>query len=156
MYPVMEFFAHNPRATAAEALTYFHQELSISEQVAYVKAENAETVRLKGLIHPLYAEKSDINETIKYVLMDIDTAVATKFPPRQGSEKDRERERIKLMGESPQYKQLETQLREKIEEIYQLEQELEAVDRNAKNGRRLIDLYTAYVTFINDFCKSRV
>lgn len=155
MYQIVEFFTHHPRATVMDAADYFAKELEISTQVAHLKKENPETLRLRASLRPLYGAKRDIDEEMKYIISDIEGEVMVKYPPRQGTENQRDQLRAQLKKSNAQYQHLETTLRQTLEDIYQLEQELEEIERNAKNARRITELYTVYMTFINEFCKNR-
>lgn len=153
LYQIVEYFNFNPRATAMEAIGHMEKELDIGTQVQYIKDEVKTVTRLRLDIRPLQGQRRDIEEKMKYVISDLGVAVMLKYPPRQGTKEDRDKELEILKEASSDYRLLLGQLQQVTEQIAELETELYTMDQNAKNARRLVELFEAYVKFVTQFKK---
>lgn len=154
MYQIIEFFANQPNATALDAVSYFEEQFEISNQLKYLTAEAPETLRLKGLVKPLHRERSDLQEKIKYVMSDIESAIYIEYPPRKGTDAEREQMRQKLKKENANFQDLNQKLLAVGDKINDIDDEIDSVDRAAKNARRMTELLQAYILFINSYCSS--
>lgn len=151
MWQIVEYFNYNPESSAKEAISYFEEQFEHSKQINALKVEADEVARIRSLLRPLFGEKADLNERIKYVVSDIEMEVYIQYPPRKGSDAERETLRNKLKKGNESFQSLNTQLKEVGRKIVELEDELDEVDRRAKNARRLTELLQAYILFINEY-----
>ena len=152
MYKIIEYFQNNPDATPMEAVSYFEGEFDIPSQVQALRDEAHDIMSIRAQLKPLYWRKSEINEQLKFAISDIEMNVYIQYPPRKGSDAERETLRNKLKGESETYQKLEKELKELGRKITDLEYEMDIVERKSKNARRLTELMQAYTVFISEYC----
>lgn len=155
MWQIHDFFLSNPKATAAQAVDHFSRELELGKQIDVLKNEVSDLMRLRDALKPLTDKKAALQETLQYINMEIDVVVATTYPPRQGSDKDRDTLRTKLRKENPEYMKADAEFKQVNLEIHELGYEIEDIERNAKNARRLMELFDTYARFLTEYCKEQ-
>lgn len=151
MYQIVEYFKYNPQATALDAASYFEKELEIGTQVEILKEEVNALVNIRKQLRPLYAEKNEALEKTKYAISNIEGDVYMEYPPRKGSETEREILRNKLKKTSTEYIDANNDLKVVSGKIEALEDAFDEWERRAKAARRLTELMQAYLMFIKEF-----
>lgn len=153
MYKVVDYYRNNPNAKPMEAVSYFEEEFGISEQVRVLKIEAVEAHAIRKQLRPIFGERLVVEENMKYALSDMELEVYMEYPPRQGTDAQRESMRNRLKKENVEYRELQTQFRALTDRINDIEDDYKELESKAKNARRLTELFQEYVAFINTFAK---
>lgn len=153
MRKLIEYMKWNPEATSSELAGHFEKELDIPRQVELLLQEGTEYDRIRTKIRPIYAQRQEVEEKMKYMLSDMEMEVYLEYPPRKGSDTQREAMRNSLKQENEAFVQLQQEFRSKTSEITELEDGLKVLDMNAKNARRLTELFAEYMKFIAEKSK---
>jgi hypothetical protein len=154
MQQIVEYFNFNPHATAMQAIGYFEKELDITTNLQYIANEVRLVTTTRIDLRPLQGQKRDLNERMSYLVSDFAMDVAEKFPPRQGTKEQRDQYLEELKAASLNYQKYSEQLNEVQERIIVLEDQLYEAETNAKNARRIVELFEAYVKFVTQFRKN--
>jgi cell shape-determining protein MreC len=144
-WQVIEFLDENPNAGVKEIINHFAEQLNINDQIQYLKEEVEKVLEIRVHLRPLYAQKMEVDQELIMLDSEFDMEVMTEYPPRKGSDKERKAYKQKLQQEHVEYQNLQQKLGELKEEIEQLEQEMDMVQQNAKNARKLVDLFNTYI-----------
>jgi archaellum component FlaC len=144
-WQVMEYLDENPDAGIKEIINHFADKLEINEQIAYLKEEVEKVLEIRVQLRPLYAQKMDLDNQLLLLDSEFDMQVMVKYPPRKGSDKERKAYKQELQQDSENYQAMQSKLTELKEEIESLEEEMEMVQQNAKNARKLVDLFNSYI-----------
>lgn len=155
MWQVHEYFLTHPKSSAAEALDYFSVQVELDKQVHILKQEVSDMSAIRQQMKPLLERKADLDEQLRYIIIEIDTEVAVTYPPRQGSDKDRDLLRQKLKKEHAHYGTLDKEFKDVSLSLSDLQYRLDEIDRNAKNARRLTELFDSFARFLTEYCKTR-
>lgn len=153
MEPIMDYARQNPSASAQDIIKHFEDVMEIPRQVQILKTEVDETRRFKGQLRPTYAKRMEVEEKMKYAMSDIEVEIFMEYPPRKGSEAQREALRDKLKAKNPQYLELRAQYDAFTRDIQDLEDELKLLEMGSKAARRLTELFGQYMTFITEQTK---
>lgn len=151
MYTVLEVWRSNPNFGALDVINYFEKELEIGKNVEILKNEIHNTMRVRQELRVLRAKKLEAEELLKYEQIAIDGEVFMEFPPRKGSDTQREQLRMKLQKENPNFREAKEAFREAVAKVVEKEDELELIGTECKNARRMIELFKAYSAFIKDY-----
>lgn len=154
MYQIVEYFNFNPNATAMQAIGHLEKEMEIKQNVQYIKDEVPIATDARIKLRPLFGQKRDIIERMKYMEMDFAVDVALEYPPRKGTKEDRDAMMDKLKAGSKDYQELGNQLLQIGDQIMVIEDRLHDAENNAKNARRIVELFEAYVKFVTQFRKN--
>lgn len=150
MQPIIEYMQQNPSASTVEIIRHFEDVLEIPKQVYLLKNEVDETRRFKSQLRPLYAKRLDAEERMRYAVSDMEVEIFLEYPPRKGSEAQRETMRDNLKRESKDYNEYKGQFDEFTYEIKDIEDEIRYLEMGAKNARRLTELFAVYVDFVKE------
>jgi hypothetical protein len=154
MYQIVEYFSYNPQATSMQAIGYFEKEMNITENLQYIANEVRLVTAARTNLRPLQGQKRDIVEQMTYFTSDMAVDVELKYPPRQGTKEDRDKYLKELQGKSTPYQNCVVMLNDTQEKIVVLEDQLYEAETNAKNARRILELFDAYVKFVTQFRKN--
>lgn len=108
--------------------------------------DRAEGLRSERI--PLFSQSMEIRERIAQIEGDIEMEVMLEYPPRKGSEKQRDLLREKLRFESEEYQRYSTELNEVKEQIAEIEFQERLLDEDVKHARRKIELHAAYLQLV--------
>lgn len=150
MYTVLEVMRSNPDFGTLDLLNYFERELEISENVKVLKNEVAQATRVRQELRVLRAQRLDAEESLKYAMSAIEADVYMEYPPRQGSDAQRETLRLKLQKESNEYQDAKKTFRDAAAKVLEKEDEMEVIETECKNARRMIELFKSYSAFIKE------
>lgn len=153
MYRILEFFELNPRANAIEAMRKFENELEVTEHVKVLKNEFQRASAIKKSLRVLYAQRRDVDEKMKYLMSDIEMEIFLEFPPRKGSDAQRENMRMKLKRENVNYMELEENFKGFTMQIDDLEDQYKDLEIEVKTARRMTELFKVYAEFITEYSK---
>jgi uncharacterized protein YhaN len=155
MYKILDYYRQHPNASAVEVVSYFEEEFDISTQVEIIKQEAVRAHQLRSQLRPLYGQRLEVDEKTKYVLSDIEMEVYLAYPPRQGSEAQREAKRNEMKRINVEFIELHADFRGIANKIDALEDDYKEIEHKAKNARRLTELFGQYVAFITEYSKGR-
>lgn len=155
MQKVLDYYRYNPNATPVEVMSYFEGEFEVAENTRRIKEEVAKNGELRAKLRPLYGQRLEVEEKMKYAISDMEMEVYLEYPPRQGSDAQREALRNKLKKENMEYTELNGQFRALNITIGEIEDELKDIEQGAKNARRMLELFGYYIQFLNEFAKGR-
>jgi hypothetical protein len=149
MWKVVDFFDKNPNASIIEAASFFEEELEIKKQTTALKDESRIIANARMQIRPLYAKKKDIEEQMMFIIStNIDVEVFVKYPPRKGSKEERDKYRDELKQANVEYQELTKQLKDVNIQLEELNDEMSNAERDAKNARRLTEIFNGYMQLI--------
>jgi predicted nucleic acid-binding Zn-ribbon protein len=144
-----DFLSENKNASKQEIFSHFFNELDMQNQLLYIKTEVEKTKELSEKIRPVMLRKKDLEEKLKEISQEMEIEVASAYPPRQGSEREREILRSKLKKESQTYQNLDAEYRAVSELIFNLEIELQEVQTKAKNARRISETFETILNYVS-------
>lgn len=128
------------------------RELETNMQVdSLVHAIRNEVPRLREIaqqLRPLLGERHSLNEKIIVINLGIDMDVALEYPPRKGTDAQRQMMKNELQQKSEAYKEAQAQIRILSEQIDALTYEKNLIEQEAKNARRLLETHEQYVEYI--------
>lgn len=150
MYTVLEFYRANPGADALEAINYFEKELEIPKQIEILKNEVDEVLKVRRELRVLRGKKAEAEERVRLTMSDIEMEVYLEYPPRKGTDAQREQLRSKLQSESPSYQEAKEAFKEASVNVVDKEDELNAAESRGKNARRLIEVFKTYTSIIQE------
>lgn len=153
MQPIFEFLQTSPTASPTEIVRHFENVLEIPRHVEAINREVELTRKLKREVRPLYAKRMEVQESISMIMSDIEMEIMIEYPPRKGSDAQREAMRRKLQSENPNYVEFKKQYDGFTNDIQDVEEELKYVEMNSKNGRRVTELFQTYVEFVQEKIK---
>jgi hypothetical protein len=154
MYQVVEYFSFNPLATAMQAIGYFEKEMNITQNLQHIANEVRLVTSARIDLRPLQGQKRDIIENMAYLTGDLAVEVELKYPPRQGTKEQRDKYLEELKAASVPYQTNVQYLSGVQEKMVVLEDQLYEAETNAKNARRVVELFEAYVKFVTQFRKN--
>lgn len=155
MYQIIEYARYNPNASPIEVVQHFENTMEIPKHLEALNREVEQVTELRKKVRPLYAKRMDVEELMKYALSDIEMEIMIEYPPRKGSDAQREAMRNQLKQEHADFKKLQAEFKQYTEEIQDVEDELKLVDMGAKAARRVTEMFGSYVAFITEFYKQR-
>lgn len=147
-WQVMEYMDNNPQASARDVLGYFANQLEIDNQIHYVQVEVDKVLEIREQLRPLYGKKANTETNMALLNSDFEMEVAIKYPKGKGTDKDRKALKLQLQKENADYAELNQIVSTIKEEIDQLESEIDEIETRAKNGRRILETFTQYMSFI--------
>lgn len=154
MYRILEFFQANPRANVTEAVKRFEEEFQVKHYTKVLNDELKSVQAIKNQVRPLYGERRDVDEKMRFILSEIEGEVFMEFPPRKGSEAQRETMRNRLMKENVDYMALKADYRGLTERIDECEDKLKDIEMEAKTARRMLEVFQSYLGFITTYMKT--
>lgn len=137
-----------PKATLVQQV---QDMLEVGANITTAKEEVPKLRELQSQLGPLYGQVLDLSERRSYLDSDIEMEVMLEYPPRKGSEAQREALRAKLRGENEEYLELQNQIQAKKQEIEDIKFDMTMVEQDAKNARRVIELATSYISTIGNY-----
>lgn len=155
MFTVLDYYRKNPTAKNIEVFSYFETEFEVPKNREILKNEVTELAALKQQLRPIYGKRLDVEERMRYALSDIEMDVFLEYPPRQGSDAQREALRNKLKKENGEYMALNKEYKELTLQINELDDAYKDIENTAKNARRQLETFTAYAAFITEIAKTR-
>lgn len=153
MYKALEFFRQNPRANAIEAIQQFEEEFEVEKNTQTLKDEITRGTDLKRKLRPLYGKRFEVEEKMKYILSDIEMEVYLEYPPRKGTDAQREKMRNDLKRENADYMSLHKEFRDFTIQIEEIEDQYKDLELEVKKARRMLELFKGYLEFITVFSK---
>lgn len=153
MYKVLEFFRQNPRANAFDAIRQLEEEYEVERYTKLLKDEVKLASELKWKLRPLYGKRFEVEEKMKYILSDIEMEVYLEYPPRKGTDAQREKMRNDLKRANEDYMALQKEFRDFTLQIEEVEDEYKNLELEIKTARRLLELFRGYLEFITTFTK---
>ncbi|MGG4438222.1 hypothetical protein AAXE64_27105 [Priestia megaterium] len=147
-WKVIEYMDMNPQATPKDVLAHFAEVLEVDDNIIHVNKEVDKVLEVRDQLRPLYAKKMDAEQHLALLNGDFDAKVMIKFPPRQGSEKDRKAYKQELQKESEVFNDLSDKLNRLKDEVEVLEADMEDIQQRAKNGRRVLETFNGYMMFL--------
>lgn len=127
------------------------ESLGLKDAVKDVRNEVDSIAENREKIIPLLRERMGLTEEMSYLASDFEMEVQIQYPPRKGSEAQRDTLRKKLRLESEEYQKLEGELKEVESKIDDLQFEKHQIEQRAKNSRRLLELHGDYLKLIASF-----
>lgn len=155
-WQVIEYLDNNPNSTPAEVIGYFANELGADEQIKHLKTEIEKVQEIREVLRPLYGKKMNAESNIALFDSNFDMEVMMKYPPRQGSEKERKQYKQELQAGDEDYTALKNLLDSTKEEIEKHELEMSDVQQKAKNARRILETFNSYMQFILNYSNQSV
>jgi uncharacterized protein with von Willebrand factor type A (vWA) domain len=152
-FTISDFLLRQPNANPQDTLKYFVGELEIEKHLEIISQEVGRTVALQQKLRPFILKKKELDEKMKEVMQVIELEVATTYPPRQGSDKEREALRSKLKKENSNYQVLDGEYREVTEKIFEIELDLDQVQLQGKNSRRITEIFESIISFLSHHTK---
>lgn len=154
MYRILEFFQANPRANVTEAVKRFEEEFQVKHYTKVLNDELKSVQAIKNQARPLYAERRDVDEQMRFILSEIEGEIFMEYPPRKGSEAQRDTMRNRLMKENVDYMELKARYRGLTERIDECEDKLKDIEMETKTARRMLDVFQSYLGFITTYMKT--
>jgi DNA repair exonuclease SbcCD ATPase subunit len=147
-WKVIEFMEANPEASPVEVIARFATEMEIDTQIANIQQEIRGVMELREELRPLYGEKMNLEANLALLESNFDMEVMVKYPPRQGSDKERKAYKKELQQAHPDY-QTDSAKAERLKaSIEELEDKMSTIQQSAKNARRLVETFNTFVQFV--------
>lgn len=127
------------------------ESLGLKDAVRDVREEVDLLAANRDKIIPLLRERMRLTEEMSYLESDFEMEVQLEYPPRKGSEAQRDALRKKLRLESSEYVALNEELQQVESEISDVQFEKETIEQRAKNSRRLLELHGDFLKLIASF-----
>ena len=147
-WQVIEFMEDNPQATKEDVIAYFAEHFNVDAQTQFILQEVSLVQMNRARNRPLFYKKLELERKMNEEETSVDMDVMAKFPPRQGTDKDRKKYRKELLDQNSYYQSLKKDVEGIKDELTLLEDELYDVQQQAKNARKLLDVFAAYVDYI--------
>jgi chromosome segregation ATPase len=148
MWQVIQYMDENPQASVKEVLGHFATTLEIDSQASYLLQEVDEVLVLRDQLRPLYGQKAHIETSIALLDSEFEMDVMIKYPPRQGTDKDRKAYKKELQSKHSDYLELAQKLEGYKEEIQTFENQMSDIQQRAKNARRVVESFNHYISFV--------
>lgn len=110
---------------------------------------------LRELSVGLSDKVSLIEEQLNYILHEFEQQIAAAYPPRQGSDRDREIMRTKLKAEHAEYETLNTKFKELKIQQQEVRFQLEQETSRATEAHIVLRQWTEYVRFITEYFRTK-
>lgn len=153
MREIMEYVRQNRSADPVDIVAHFEDVMEIPKMVELLKTEADHTAQLKGSLRPEYGKRLEVEERIRMIMSGIEGEIFLEYPPRKGSEAQRETLRLKLQSENPEYLEHKKEFDAFTSRIQDIEDELKILDMKCKNARRITELFGNYMEFIVQLMK---
>lgn len=153
-WQVIQYMDDNPQATVKDIIEHFAIELEVDTQLECLKREVDDTIRIREQLRPLYGKKAESDNQLALIDSELDMQVMIKYPPRQGTDKDRKAYKKELQSNHPDYTSIAHQVDTYKEELQQFENQMSDVQQRAKNARRIMETFNHYVSFALEVNKS--
>ncbi len=150
-FSIADFFIKNPNANKQDVFIHFAKELEVDKNVQFLKNEVSFTHSLNSELRPLVLKRKEIEEKMKEVMQMIEVDVAIAYPPRQGTDKERDSLRSRLKKENEVYQDYDKQYRVLQENIFNLELQLDEILTQCKNARRMTEMFDRILEYISKF-----
>lgn len=147
-WQVIEFMENNPELSTKQIVSHFAQELEIDHQIKCLQKEVDKVLELRDRLKPLYGKKLNTDVQLASLDSEFEMEVMIKYPPRQGSDKERKAYKASLQAEHVDYQELSRGNEVVKEEIVELETQMADVQQRAKNARRLLETFNHYMSYI--------
>lgn len=154
-WQVIQFMDENPQATMKTVIGHFAEQLEVDNQHQFILREVDHVLVIRDSLRPLYGEKADLEGKMMLLDSDFDMEVMMKYPPRQGTDKDRKKYKQELQGNHSEYPRLAHELETVKERISLLEDQMGDIQQKAKNARRILETFQVYAQFIMAHYNSR-
>lgn len=148
-WQVMEYMDNNPQASTLEVMAHFAEELEVDQQLHYLKKEVQTVLTIREQLRPLYGKKMNAESNLALLDSDLEMMVMVKYPPRQGSDKERKTYKKELQQNHSEYQELFASLQHVKEEIEGLEYQMEDCQQQAKNARRIVEVFCEYMKYLS-------
>jgi DNA repair exonuclease SbcCD ATPase subunit len=155
-WKVIEYLQNNPDASPVEVMTYFATYMEIDQQLKYIQKEIDAVIEIREELRPLYAEKLNLETNLALLESEFDMQVMVKYPPREGSDKQRKAYKKELQMARPDYQEDIARVQKLKTSIEELEEKMSNVQQSAKNARRLVETFNTYVHFLLNEAKQAV
>jgi hypothetical protein len=153
-WQVIEYMDNNPQATPKDVIGYFAEILEVDNQTKFLTSEINKVLEIREALRPLYGKKMNLDSNLALLDSDFEMDVMAKYPPRQGTDKDRKAYKLKLQLENADYQKGKSELDQCKEEITLLEEKMADVQQNAKNARRILETFNHTMAFVIETSKS--
>ena len=147
-WQVIEYMEDNPQASKEAVIAHFASSFNVDEHVNVIKNEVALVQENRGKNRPLFFRKLELERKMSEEETSVDMEVMVKYPPRQGTDKDRKKYRKELLDRNSYYQTLKSEVESIKDELTHLEYELYDLQQQAKNSRKLLDIFSTYVEYI--------
>jgi hypothetical protein len=147
-WQVIDYMDNNPQATPKDVIGYFAEMLEVNEQIENLKDETKKVLIIREVLRPLYGKKMNAESDLALLDSDFEMEVMIKYPPRQGTDKDRKAYKSLLQSRHNDYQKVKDILEQCKEEISLHESEMADVQQKAKNARRLLETFNHYMAFV--------
>jgi hypothetical protein len=155
-WQVIEYMDNNPQATPKDVIGYFAETLEVDDQLNFLKVEVNKVLEIREMLRPLYGKKMNAESNLALLDSDFEMEVMMKYPPRQGTDKDRKAYKLKLQSEHAEYQKIKAELDQCKDELSVLEEKMSDVQQSAKNARRILETFNHYMAFVIETAKSTV
>jgi hypothetical protein len=150
-WQVIDYMDNNPQATPKDVIGHFAETLEVDNQTKFLTQEVNKVLEIREALRPLYGQKMNLESNLALMDSDYEMEVMAKYPPRQGTDKDRKAYKLKLQLESDDYQQGKKELDKCKESISFLEEQMSDVQQNAKNARRILETFNHTMAFILNY-----
>lgn len=147
-WKAIEHMNQNPDASPIEVISQFATEQEIEKQLECVQKEIDQIVEIREELRPLYAEKMNLETNLALLESEFDMQVMVKYPPRQGSDKERKAYKKELQMARPDYQEDSAKVQKLKTSIEELEEQMSNVQQSAKNARRILETFNTFVQFV--------
>lgn len=151
MDQVMDFVRQNPSASAVDVIKHFEDVMEIPKQIRILRTEADDVKEQKFKLRPTYAKRIEVEEKMKYIISDIEGQIFLEYPPRKGSDSQRESMRMKLQDANPEYLSLKKEYNSYSDDIMDIEDQIKYIEMASKSARRLTELFEKYLEFITAY-----
>lgn len=155
-WQVIQYMDENPGASFKDVIGYFAEQYEVDQQHEYLFKEMDRVLEIRDLVRPLYGERANIETNLTLIDSDLDMNVMIKYPPRQGTDKDRKKYKQELQAGHADYSELAKKLENIKDDISVLEQRMGDVQQRAKNARRTLETFNHIAAFILAYYQSPV
>lgn len=147
-YQIIEYMEEHPDVDLKDVIKHFSEQMDIYNQLSYLHKEVDEVLELRSYLRPLYGKKMNLDSNLAILESDFEMQVFNKYPPRQGSDKERKAYKKELQQASSDYKVASAELEKIKEEIGILEEKMSDTQQRAKNARRILETFNVYMQFL--------
>lgn len=147
-WKVIEFMTENPEASPVEVIAHFATGMEMDVQIKSIQQEVDGVVETREELRPLYAEKMNLDTNLALLESDFDMQVMSKYPPRQGSDKERKAFKKELQSAHPDYQEASAKVDKLKASIEELEEKMSNIQQSAKNARRIVETFNTIVQFV--------
>lgn len=147
-WQVIQYMDENPGISMKDVIGHFAEQYEVDMQQKYLLREVDDVLEIRDQLRPLYGEKANVETNLALIDSDLDMEVMLKYPPRQGSDKERKAYKAELQKNHADHSALSSKLETIKNDLQELELKMGDVQQRAKNARRTLETFNHIAAFI--------